>query len=186
MDALKGGMRQVIDDTKHHTYVGLGTVGPYVKERLSSSKKSATKNVEAASVVGRLIAERCLEQGIEKVVFDRGGYRYHGKVKVRCSLFCWLSLVGWVLMMPVAAARSNWLTPPGRRGCNSDSTCQHTSAFALAYPFPFCKKSFAPSHGSLPESKKGIERLSKGGALPAKHATKPLSLIKPTKALSRQ
>jgi large subunit ribosomal protein L18 len=71
---------QVIDDEEGHTFVGLGTVAPYVRERLASSKKSATKNMDAASVVGTMIAERCLERGITQVVFDRAGYKYHGKV----------------------------------------------------------------------------------------------------------
>jgi large subunit ribosomal protein L18 len=51
-----------------------------VREHLASSKKSATKNMDAASVVGTMVAERCLERGITQVVFDRAGYKYHGKV----------------------------------------------------------------------------------------------------------
>jgi large subunit ribosomal protein L18 len=41
----------------------------------------ATGNVEAAKKVGELIAKKCLEKGIEKVVFDRNGYLYHGRVR---------------------------------------------------------------------------------------------------------
>lgn len=72
---------QVIDDEQGHTFVGLGTVAPYVQQRLSSDKKSGTKNSDAASVVGTMVAERCLDQGITQVVFDRSGYKYHGRVE---------------------------------------------------------------------------------------------------------
>jgi large subunit ribosomal protein L18 len=52
----------------------------------ASSNESDTKsknngNIEAASKVGKLIAERSLEQGIKKVAFDRAGYKFHGRVK---------------------------------------------------------------------------------------------------------
>lgn len=43
--------------------------------------KSGKNNIEGAAKVGKLIAEKCKAKGIEKVVFDRGGYLYHGKVK---------------------------------------------------------------------------------------------------------
>ncbi|MCY4428423.1 MAG: 50S ribosomal protein L18 [Halieaceae bacterium] len=44
-------------------------------------RKGATGNVEAAAKVGKLVAERAQAAGIEKVAFDRGGYKYHGRVK---------------------------------------------------------------------------------------------------------
>ena len=44
-------------------------------------KSGATSNVEAASKVGKLIAERAKKAGVETVVFDRGGFLYHGRVK---------------------------------------------------------------------------------------------------------
>ena len=47
----------------------------------SSLKSDKNGNVEAASRVGKAIAERALEKGIEKVSFDRSGYKYHGRVK---------------------------------------------------------------------------------------------------------
>jgi large subunit ribosomal protein L18 len=71
----------VIDDTKHVTLVGLGSVSPDVKKELAApDKRSATKNKDAAAVVGRLIAEKCKAAGIEMVVFDRGGFKYHGRI----------------------------------------------------------------------------------------------------------
>lgn len=64
---------QVIDDTKGVTLVGLGSVSGAVQAALESDKRSATKTKDAATVVGRLIAEKCKEKGIDSVVFDRGG-----------------------------------------------------------------------------------------------------------------
>jgi large subunit ribosomal protein L18 len=65
---------QVIDDRKGHT----------VAAASSSEKSSAVKsggNVAGAKEIGKLIAQRAKEKGIGKVVFDRGGYLYHGRVK---------------------------------------------------------------------------------------------------------
>ncbi len=63
---------QVIDDDKGHTVVAA-----------SSNEKNATNggNVAGAKAIGKLVAERAKEQGIKAVVFDRGGYLYHGRVK---------------------------------------------------------------------------------------------------------
>lgn len=64
---------QVIDDGKGHTVAAA-----------SSSEKSTNitgGNVAGAKAVGKLIAERAKSKGIEKVVFDRGGYLYHGRIK---------------------------------------------------------------------------------------------------------
>ena len=76
---------QVIDDSKNVTLVGLGSVSKSVREALGEDgdKKSATKSKDAAAVVGRLLAEKCKEKGIEMVVFDRGGFKYHGRISVR-------------------------------------------------------------------------------------------------------
>jgi large subunit ribosomal protein L18 len=65
---------QVIDDRKGHT----------VAAASSSEKSSAVKsggNVAGAKEIGKLVAQRAKEKGIGKVVFDRGGYLYHGRVK---------------------------------------------------------------------------------------------------------
>lgn len=65
---------QVIDDTSGRT---LATASTVEKELKGSTK---TKSEEAA-VVGRLVAERAKAAGIERVVFDRAGFRYHGRIK---------------------------------------------------------------------------------------------------------
>ncbi|MUG99692.1 50S ribosomal protein L18 [Scytonema sp. UIC 10036] len=67
---------QVIDDTQHHTLVAASTVEPELKAKLSSGG-----NCNASIEVGKLIASRSLSKGITKVVFDRGGNLYHGRVK---------------------------------------------------------------------------------------------------------
>jgi len=63
---------QVIDDAQGVTFVSASTV---------ASKAKTGGNVAAAKEVGKLVAERAKEKGINKVVFDRGGYLYHGRVK---------------------------------------------------------------------------------------------------------
>jgi large subunit ribosomal protein L18 len=65
---------QVIDDASGKTLVAASTV----EKELRGSK--ATKSEEAASI-GKLIAERAKAAGIDRVVFDRAGYRYHGRIK---------------------------------------------------------------------------------------------------------
>jgi large subunit ribosomal protein L18 len=67
---------QAIVDTNGKTLVSASTLSPELKESLGVSG-----NVEAAKKVGELIAKKCLEKGIQKVVFDRNGYLYHGRVK---------------------------------------------------------------------------------------------------------
>lgn len=67
---------QVIDDTVGRTLVAASTIEKAVGAELNGKTKT-----EQAKVVGRLIAERALAAGITKVVFDRGGYKYHGRVK---------------------------------------------------------------------------------------------------------
>jgi large subunit ribosomal protein L18 len=67
---------QIIDDLKGHTLVSASSVD---KELRGSLKTGADK--EAAAAVGRVVAERAAKAGVSQVVFDRGGYRYHGRVK---------------------------------------------------------------------------------------------------------
>ncbi len=67
---------QIIDDTKGHTLVSASTLDKELRGKLEK-----TWNREAAREVGKLIGKRALEKGIKKVVFDRGGYKYHGRVK---------------------------------------------------------------------------------------------------------
>jgi len=70
---------QVIDDAKGVTVVSATSVekGKGVK----GDKRPTGGNVSSAKEVGKLIAERAKEKGIKKVVFDRGGYLYHGRIK---------------------------------------------------------------------------------------------------------
>ena len=63
-------------DTIGKTLVSASTLSPELRGDLKH-----TGNVEAAKKVGELIAKKCLEKGIQKVVFDRNGYLYHGRVK---------------------------------------------------------------------------------------------------------
>jgi large subunit ribosomal protein L18 len=68
---------QLIDDLNGVTLVSASSFG----KKSDSDGKAYGGNVEAAKSVGKLIAERAQEKGIKKVVFDRGGYLYHGRVK---------------------------------------------------------------------------------------------------------
>ena len=67
---------QIIDDEQGHTLVSASTVDPDTRTRLAGLSK-----VAQATLVGEMIAERALAAGIKQVVFDRGGYIYHGRVK---------------------------------------------------------------------------------------------------------
>ena len=64
---------QVIDDSKGQTLVSASSV--------DKAGKTNGGNVAAAKAIGKLVAERAKEKGIKSVVFDRGGYLYHGRVK---------------------------------------------------------------------------------------------------------
>ena len=67
---------QIIDDTVGKTLVSASTLDKDVKAELEK-----TNNVEAATVVGTVVANKALEKGITTVVYDRGGFVYEGKVK---------------------------------------------------------------------------------------------------------
>ncbi|MDR3239806.1 MAG: 50S ribosomal protein L18 [Clostridiales bacterium] len=67
---------QVIDDAAGHTLAAASTM-----EKAIAAALETTSNVAAAKVVGETVAKRAKEKGIETVVFDRGGYLYHGKVQ---------------------------------------------------------------------------------------------------------
>ncbi len=67
---------QIIDDAKGATVASASTLDKEVRDNI---KKSST--VEAAGFIGKLIAERAVKSGVSEVVFDRGGYIYHGRVK---------------------------------------------------------------------------------------------------------
>ncbi|CAN5665196.1 50S ribosomal protein L18 [soil metagenome] len=68
---------QVIDDLRGHTLVAASDIEEAVRDRAGNK---ATKS-DRAKIVGELVAERAKEAGIEKVVFDRGGFLFHGRVK---------------------------------------------------------------------------------------------------------
>jgi large subunit ribosomal protein L18 len=65
---------QVIDDTEGHTIVSASSL-----DKAAKTKQGG--NVKAAQAIGKLVAQRAREKGIQSVVFDRGGYQYHGRVK---------------------------------------------------------------------------------------------------------
>jgi len=67
---------QIIDDVQGHTLVSASTVDPEVHPQIDGKDKTAQ-----AQVVGEVLAKRALDAGITQVVFDRGGYVYHGRVK---------------------------------------------------------------------------------------------------------
>jgi large subunit ribosomal protein L18 len=67
---------QVIDDKLGHTIVSASTLDPVIRSGSEGNKK-----VAAAALVGELVAKRTVERGITGIVFDRGGYKYHGRVK---------------------------------------------------------------------------------------------------------
>jgi large subunit ribosomal protein L18 len=67
---------QVIDDSEGQTLVSASTIDREVGPKLKGLNKT-----ERAGVVGKVLAERAVSKGITEVVFDRGGYKYHGRVK---------------------------------------------------------------------------------------------------------
>ena len=67
---------QVIDDSQRYTLTSASTLDPEIRGEMNGKAKTAK-----AELVGSLAAKRALEKGITQVVFDRGGYKYHGRVK---------------------------------------------------------------------------------------------------------
>jgi large subunit ribosomal protein L18 len=67
---------QIIDDLTGVTLVAAGTLSPEIKDKLGSLKK-----MDAAKEVGKLLADKAKGKGIDKVVFDRNGFLYHGRIK---------------------------------------------------------------------------------------------------------
>jgi large subunit ribosomal protein L18 len=70
---------QVVDDSNGRTIASASTVEAGVKGTLKKDAKSG--NIGGAKVIGKTIAERLLEKGVKRVVFDRNGFLYHGRVK---------------------------------------------------------------------------------------------------------
>ncbi len=75
--SLKHIYAQIIDDTKGHTLVAMSSLSKEIRDEIKNSK---TKT-EVSRIVGLALAKKALEKGITKVVFDRNGYKYHGRVK---------------------------------------------------------------------------------------------------------
>jgi large subunit ribosomal protein L18 len=67
---------QVIDDWEGHTLAAASSLSPELRDELEHGG-----DVDSARSVGQLIGQKCLDKGITQVAFDRGGYRYHGRVK---------------------------------------------------------------------------------------------------------
>ena len=67
---------QIINDETGQTLVSASTIDPELKDKVAGKTKK-----EAANIVGQMAAQKALQSGIQKVVFDRGGYIYHGRVK---------------------------------------------------------------------------------------------------------
>lgn len=74
--SVKHMYAQIIDDYSGRTLIAASTMDKELKGKIG-----AGGNSEAAKTVGALVARRAAEKGIKKVVFDRGGYLYHGRVK---------------------------------------------------------------------------------------------------------
>ena len=68
---------QIIDDERGVTLAAANSADPAIKEQVGSS----TASKAAAKLVGELVAQRAKDKGVDKVVFDRGGYVYHGRVQ---------------------------------------------------------------------------------------------------------
>jgi large subunit ribosomal protein L18 len=70
---------QVIDDLTGETLVSASTVEPSVKGALDKTARGG--NLKGAEAIGKVIAERSIEKGIKRVVFDRSGFLYHGRIR---------------------------------------------------------------------------------------------------------
>jgi large subunit ribosomal protein L18 len=70
---------QVIDDQSGQTLVSASTVEPSIKGSLASDVRGG--NLKGAEAIGKAIAERSIEKGIKRVVFDRSGFLYHGRIR---------------------------------------------------------------------------------------------------------
>ena len=74
--SLKNIHAQVINDSTGHTLVAASSLDADIKSKVAGKKKT-----EVAEQVGSLVAQRALDKGIKKLAFDRGGYKYHGRIK---------------------------------------------------------------------------------------------------------
>jgi large subunit ribosomal protein L18 len=67
---------QIVDDSAGHTLVSASSLDAEIRDKVAGKKKT-----ESAGLVGSLVAQRALNKGVKKIAFDRGGYKYHGRVK---------------------------------------------------------------------------------------------------------
>ena len=74
--SLKNIHAQIIDDSTGYTLVSASSLDAELKDKIKGKKKT-----EIAEQVGSLVAQRALGKGIKKLAFDRGGYKYHGRIK---------------------------------------------------------------------------------------------------------
>lgn len=75
--SLKNLYAQVIDDADQKTFISLATNSPALVDKV----KKDGGNVKGAAILGGAVAASCKDKGITKVVFDRSGYHYHGRIK---------------------------------------------------------------------------------------------------------
>lgn len=75
--SLKNLYAQIIDDVQGKTLISVSSLNLKIEDSTSDCKK----NKKVAEILGKIVAEKAKEKGIDKVVFDRSGYLYHGKVK---------------------------------------------------------------------------------------------------------
>ncbi len=75
--SLKYIYGQIVDDTQQITLFGASNLSKAIRDEV----KKAKNKVEASRIVGQYIAKKALEKNIKKIVFDRNGYKYHGRVK---------------------------------------------------------------------------------------------------------
>ena len=75
--SLKQIYAQIIDDSKGETLLSASSLSKNIAKEI----KDAKSKIEKSKVVGKYLAEKAKEKGIESVVFDRSGYRYHGRVQ---------------------------------------------------------------------------------------------------------
>jgi large subunit ribosomal protein L18 len=67
---------QIVDDSAGHTLVSASSLDAEIRDKVTGKKKT-----ESAELVGSLVAQHALNKGIKQIAFDRGGYKYHGRVK---------------------------------------------------------------------------------------------------------
>lgn len=78
--SLKHIYLQAIDDTKGHTLLSLSTLSKEIRDEIKGKTRK-----EIHALIGKRFGEMLVEKGIKKIVFDRGGFKYHGNLKILCD-----------------------------------------------------------------------------------------------------